>query len=52
MAVSIKNTIARTMILGTYAPYFCLRFKILPDLIRYLMLPPEEVDAVTLTNTV
>ena len=52
MAILIKNAIARTMILGAYTPYLCLWSKILPDLIRYLMLPPEEVDAVTLTNTV
>ena len=50
MTVLVEDAIARTVALGTDAPDFGFGFETVPYGIRYMVLPPEEIDAVTLAN--
>ena len=52
MAVLVEDTIAGAMILGADTPYFCTCFEVMPYFRGHIVLPTEEINTVTLTDTV
>jgi hypothetical protein len=52
MTILVEDAITRSMVLSTYAPYLCMGAEVLPYHFWHFVLPSEEINAITLMNTI